>query len=148
MSHHPPISRFLIISSNNTWKFHGYYEYTAKIKSLTGNTAGGQFKGPNIIEFINPLNMNNNDRIVFNYPSSNIHGLMYGRRIMEWEGNLEFIDEKNKLTATLSFTPSPKFYQKFKEPNDTLRGEIKQNDKHIHKIYGSPLDKLMFDEEM
>jgi hypothetical protein len=143
MSHHPPISRFLVVSGNGAWKYYGYYEYVAKMKSITGNVVGGQFKGPNVVEFLP-----SGDKIEFYFPIMNINGMMYGKRIIEWEGTINFIDNKNNIRANLSFTPSPKFYQKFKEPNDILRGEILQGDKVIHKIYGSPLGQLMFDNEV
>lgn len=147
MSHHPPISRFLILGANKKWKFYGYYEYAVKIKSITGNVAGGQFKGPNILEIYNKQT-GNNDIIEYTLPSMNISGLMYGKRIVEWEGVCEFKDENNGVYAFLKFTPAPKFYQKFVEPTDIFRGEITQNDEVVHKIYGSPLEKIMFDDEV
>lgn len=73
---------------------------------------------------------------------------MYGKRIVEWEGSLDFHDEKNSITAKLNFTPAPKFFQKFKEPTDVFRGEIKKDENVINKLYGSPLDKLMIDNEV
>lgn len=140
MSHHPPVSRFLIISVNKDWRYYGYYEYIAKISSLTGNSVSGQFRGPNIVEFIK-----SNETIEFCYPNMNITGLMYGKRIIDWDGEIQFKDYKNDLTANLAFTPAPRFFQKFKEPTDTMRGEIKQQGKLIHKLFGSPIDKLMID---
>jgi hypothetical protein len=147
MSHHPPISRFLILAGNKKWKFHGYYEYAVKIKSLTGNVVGGQFKGPNILEIYNPLK-GIFDVIEYTLPTMNISGMLYGKRVIEWEGICEFKDENNGIYAYLKFTPAPKFYQKFVEPTDIFRGEITQNEQIIHKIYGSPLEKIMFDDEM
>lgn len=130
------------MSVNKSWKFYGHYEYIAKLKSLTGNSFGGQFRGPNRLE------LKNGDILTFTYPVMNITGLMYGRRIMEWEGNMEFSDYKNDISANLEFTPAPKFYQKFKEPTDVFRGELKKGDKCVHKIFGSPIDKLVFDNEL
>jgi len=147
MSHHPPISRFLILAGNKKWKFHGYYEYAVKIKSLTGNVVGGQFKGPNILEIYNPLK-GIFDVIEYTMPTMNISGMLYGKRVIEWEGICEFKDENNGIYAYLKFTLASKFYQKFVEPTDIFRGEITQNEKIIHKIYGSPLEKIMFDDEM
>lgn len=147
VSHHPPISRFFVISSNKLWRFHGFYEYVAKIKSITGNVVGGQFKGPNIIEIYNKKT-GIYDLIQYSLPTMNITGMMYGKRIIEWEGVLEFKDEINNIYAFLKFTPAPKFYQKFVEPTDIFRGELTQNEEIIHKIYGSPIDKLMFDDEV
>jgi len=147
MSHHPPISRFLIIAGNKKWRFHGYYEYVVKIRSITGNVIGGQFKGPNIIEILNPKT-GVFDTIEYSLPTMNISGMLYGKRIIEWEGLCEFKDENNLLYSYMKFTPAPKFYQKFIEPTDIFRGEITHNDEVIHKICGSPLDNIMFDDEM
>jgi hypothetical protein len=112
------------------------------LKSLTGNSFGGQFRGPNHLE------LQNGDILTFTFPIMNITGLMYGRRIMEWEGSMEFSDKKNDITANLAFTPPPKFYQKFKEPTDVFRGEPKKGEEIVHKIFGSPIDKLVFDSEL
>lgn len=142
MSHHPPISRFLIIPESNSWQIYGYYEYIVKLKSLTGNSISGQFKGPNC------LRLKDGSILNFSYPFLNITGLMYGRRIMEWEGSMQFNDEKNNINAELTFTVPPRFFQKFKEATDIFRGEIKQNGIVVHKIFGSPVDKLVIDDEM
>ena len=141
MSHHPPISRFLLISQNN-WKIYGYYEYIAKLKGFTGNVIGGCFKGPNCIDF------GNDDVITYNLPSMNISGLMYGRRIMEWEGRMEFLDKKNNIKAFLNFTPPPSFFKKFIEPTDIFRGELLVDDIVVHSIEGSPIRSIKFDNEM
>jgi hypothetical protein len=141
MSHHPPISRFLLMSENN-WRFYGYYEYVAKLKGFTGNVIGGCFKGPNIVDF------GNNDTITFNLPNQNITGLMYGKRIIEWDGRMDFCDIKNNIHASLVFTESPSFFQKFREPTDVFRGEIRQDDRVICDIIGSPVSHLMFGKDM
>ncbi len=129
---------------NRNWRFYGFYEYAAKFKGV--NSIGGQFTGPNILEIITPNG--GKEVISFTYPFMNISGLMYGRRTVEWEGSMDFHDEKNSITAKLNFTPAPKFFQKFKEPTDVFRGEIKKNENVLNKLYGSPLDKLMIDNEV
>jgi hypothetical protein len=78
----------------------------------------------------------------------NITGLMYGRRVIDWEGTMNFLDENNGLSATIAFTPPPKFFQKFKEATDIFRGELKKDEQILHKIFGSPIDKLIFDSEV
>jgi hypothetical protein len=127
---------------DNSWKFYGFYEYVAKLKSVTGNVIGGQFKGPNILE------LNDGTKLQFHYPNMNINGLMFGKRIMEWEGSMQFSDEKNNITSSITFTEVPGFFQKFKEPTDIFRGDIKIGDEVVHKIFGSPVDKLVVDDEM
>ncbi len=141
MSHHPPISRFLLISGNN-WRFHGYYEFIAKLKGFTGNVIGGCLRGPNIVDF------GNGDTITYNLPNQNITGLMYGKRVIEWDGRMDFYDSKNNIQASLSFTEPPSFFQKFTDPTDVFRGHLKQEDKIICEIYGSPVSHLMFGKEM
>jgi hypothetical protein len=78
----------------------------------------------------------------------NISGMLYGKRIIEWEGISEFKDENNSIYGYLKFTIPPKFYQKFIEATDIFRGEITQNDEIKCSILGSPLDKIMFDDEV
>lgn len=158
MSHHPPISRFLIVAGNKKWRFYGYYEYVVKLKSLAGNSMGGYFRGPNIVEFFNDSTkltdhseestQKQRDTITFNFPNMNIHGTMYGRRLVEWEGEVKFLDQINNISASYLFTPAPKFYQSFKEPHDLVRGEIKHYDKIVSKIFGSPIDRLLIDDKL
>ena len=142
MSHHPPISVFYLQGFKNKFKFYGYYEYIARLKSMTGNSVDGQFKGPSTIEF------QNGDKITYTLPFMCISGLLYGKRVIQWEKGLEFVDHVNNLKAVINFTPEPKFYQTFKEPTDIFRGEMIQNGSVLHKIYGSPIDRLMFDDEV
>ena len=115
MSHHPPVSVFYLLGPKNKYKFYGYYEYTAKLKSITGNSVDGQLKGPSTIEFPD------GEKITFTYPPVSISGLLYGNRIIQWEKSFEFVDHVNNLECVLNFTPEPKFYQKFKEPTDIFR---------------------------
>jgi hypothetical protein len=115
MSHHPPISVFYLQGPKNKFKFYGHYEYIAKLKSITGNSVDGQFKGPNTIEF------SNGEKITFTYPCMSISGLLFGKRIIQWEKGMEFIDHFNNIRAFMNFTPQPHFYQKFKEPTDIFR---------------------------
>jgi hypothetical protein len=142
VSHHPPIARFLILSGNKKWKFYGYYEFVVKLKSLTGNVIGGHFRGPNFLE------LDSGEKLQFTYPFMNISGLMYGRRNMEWEGSMKFENPSHNISAEINFTPAPGIFQKFKEPTDIFRGELKKGNQILHKIYGSPVDKLLFDGEM
>jgi hypothetical protein len=140
MSHHPPITRFYLLGDG--WKYYGYYEYVVKLKGFTGNVVGGNFRGPNIIEF------SPEDKVSFIMPNMNITGLTYGRRLVDWDGTMEYNDPKNNIQGHLTFTPPPKFYQSFKEPTDFFRGEIKQDGITVHKLYGSPLNHLTFDDDL
>ena len=115
MSHHPPVSVFLLLGARNKFKLYGYHEYVARLKSVTGNAVDGQFRGPSTIEF------QNGEKITYTLPCMSIAGLLYGKRIVQWEKSFEFVDHTNNLKAVLSFTPEPKFYQKFKEPTDIFR---------------------------
>lgn len=142
ISHHPGLSRFLVTSLDNFWKLHGYYEYVACIKGI-GNVACGQFKGPTIIDF--PLL---NKTFEFHYPMQNINGMMYGKRIIEWEGEIRFLNAKENTECVLSFTKQRGFLQNFIETTDTIRGFIKHNNLIISKVFGSPLDSLFFDNEL
>lgn len=47
-SHHPPISNFTLEPPDNSYQFHGYYEFTAKMGA--NNMRAGQ-RGPNVVRF-------------------------------------------------------------------------------------------------
>jgi hypothetical protein len=59
ISHHPPIAYYCVIGPENSYKFYGFYEFTARV---SGNSVIGRQKGPNIIEF------HDGGRVVFERP--------------------------------------------------------------------------------
>ena len=50
ISHHPPISCFLVENIDNLFTLEGSYEYTARITDL-GNSVTGRYIGKNRVKF-------------------------------------------------------------------------------------------------
>lgn len=94
ISHHPPVSQFLMVGPDSSYKMHGYYEY--KIR-MSANTLEGQQDGPNVVEF------GNGQKIVFRYPKVKIHGTVFGKRTIYPSGVMTFEDERNRLRAVIVF---------------------------------------------
>ena len=96
ISHHPPISYFLVEHNGGLYKFYGSYEYTAKLTDF-GNSATGRQVGKNYIEF------KDGTKIVYEFPYMKIGGLLFGKRTIKFSGKVEFTDQKNGLEAVLKF---------------------------------------------
>lgn len=109
-SHHPPVSNFLIRDFNNKYRIYGHYEYKA---SLKGNSLVGRQEGPNIIEFFD-----DGQKIEYVLPQISISGLLFGSRILEWFGSIQFTDVKNDLVCKLQFYEGGGFFQKRLHPSD------------------------------
>jgi hypothetical protein len=73
ISHHPPISTFLVEHPDGLFVFEGSYEYTAKITDL-GNSVTGRQVGKNRVWF------QDGSVIEFEYPVMKINGLLFGKR--------------------------------------------------------------------
>lgn len=73
ISHHPPISVFLVEHPDGLYKFEGSYEYTAKITDL-GNSVTGRQVGKSKVWF------KDGSHIEFDLPTMKIYGLLYGKR--------------------------------------------------------------------
>ena len=43
---------------------------------------------------------------------------MYGSRIIEWEGNMNFVDKKNNLCCKISFYNGASIFSRRKHPSD------------------------------
>ena len=81
ISHHPPISCFLV--EHALYAFSGSYEYTARVTDL-GNSVLGRQVGKNRVRFRDGLT------VEWEYPTMKISGLVYGKRTTQWVGGLEF----------------------------------------------------------
>lgn len=139
-SHHPPISSFLVTDYNDRYLYYGYYEYKA---SLKGNSLVGRQEGPNNIQFLD-----DNQVITYVLPQIAISGLLFGARIIEWFGNIEFKDEKNDLMCKLCFYEGGGFFQKRLHPSDYFEGNITRisnPNEVLSKVTGSWLENIVFD---
>jgi len=148
--HHPPTSNWQVIGPSNQYYFWGRGSCSA---SGRGNTIKGYQNGPNVVEF------NDGTKIIFNLPTLYIKGVVFGDRIMEFGGSMNFIDEKNKLSCELIFNAEELgfikgLFQKQKQTVDYVRGEIvrlgkkdkkKDNTQVLCVVEGHYLSNLDFD---
>ena len=104
------MSNFLVNDYAGRYTYYGYYEYKASIK---GNSLAGRQEGPNIIHF-----HDDGQRISYVLPQINISGMIFGTRIIEWYGNIQFKDEKNDLVCKIQFYEGGGFFQKRLHPSD------------------------------
>ena len=120
ISHHPPISYFLVEHNGGLYKFYGSYEYTAKLTDF-GNSATGRQVGKNYIEF------KDGTKIVYEFPYMKIGGLLFGKRTIKFSGKVEFTDQKNGLNAVLKFNSEGGMFKKKEGLVDEFKGEITWN---------------------
>jgi hypothetical protein len=120
ISHHPPISCFLVEHQGGLYRYYGSYEYTAKLTDL-GNSATGRQVGKNIIEFIDGT------KITYEFPFMKIGGLLFGKRTIKFSGTVIFKDEKNSLVGQLKFNSEGGVFKKREGPVDEFTGTIIQD---------------------
>eukprot|EP00475_Leptophrys_vorax_P041493 TRINITY_DN78243_c0_g1_i1.p1 TRINITY_DN78243_c0_g1~~TRINITY_DN78243_c0_g1_i1.p1 ORF type:complete len:382 (-),score=89.34 TRINITY_DN78243_c0_g1_i1:71-1216(-) len=94
-SHHPPVSSWIIVGPNDSYKFSGSGVPVAKFKA---NSMVVGINARNLIEFAD------GSSIQFQFPKFNINGVVMGNRVVEYFGNWIFYDEKNELVCQLEFT--------------------------------------------
>jgi hypothetical protein len=121
VSHHPPITRFLVEHHGGLYKYYGSYEYTAKLTDF-GNSVTGRQQGKNYIEFLDGT------KISFEYPFMKIGGLLFGKRTIKFSGTVQFEDLKNGITAEMKFNPEGGMFKKSKGPVDEFTGAIHHGD--------------------
>jgi hypothetical protein len=160
-SHHPPITCWQVFGPEECYHFYGYGEWSA---SFRGNSVKGHQAGPNIINFAD------GGCITYSLPEAHVGGIMFGERIIEYLGTIDFRDEQNGLSCDLLINPNDQklfssfFSSKKKVPTDYLRGEIVRfknredlkKPKHkvpeseyevLSKVQGSWLSCIEFDGE-
>eukprot|EP01087_Luapelamoeba_hula_P013720 TRINITY_DN3940_c0_g1_i1.p1 TRINITY_DN3940_c0_g1~~TRINITY_DN3940_c0_g1_i1.p1 ORF type:complete len:369 (-),score=56.19 TRINITY_DN3940_c0_g1_i1:641-1747(-) len=143
-THHPPASNFQVIPPDGSYQLWGYGIFSA---AYLGNIIRGVQKGPIHLDF------KDGSRIVVPHlPALVFKGLMWGERIQDMDGTIQFIDETNDLIAEMQFNPeAPSWVASwFKTPkylSDTVIGTISRNStkEKLSTIEGSWLTHLDFD---
>jgi len=95
ISHHPPVSAYLLIHPQGEYKLYGTGEVAARLTGL--NTIHGQRIGQTVIEF------KNGDKIVAANPEMKIEGIMMGDRTLNHIKSFTITDKTNQLTAEITF---------------------------------------------
>eukprot|EP00761_Pharyngomonas_kirbyi_P011959 gb/GECH01011985.1/.p1 GENE.gb/GECH01011985.1/~~gb/GECH01011985.1/.p1 ORF type:complete len:378 (+),score=72.54 gb/GECH01011985.1/:1-1134(+) len=140
VSHHPPISAFLVKGKDNKFKLQGHAEWAASVR---GNALRGQQLGPNVVTF------NDGTVIEWKLPPLWLSGILWGDRTMDYTEQMTFTDKKNNLECTVIFNPDKKgflsgLFTRQTSPTDTVRGQVKKNGEVIGTVEGSWLSKLDF----
>ncbi|KAL6050876.1 Oxysterol-binding protein 4 [Balamuthia mandrillaris] len=120
-SHHPPVTTWQLIGPGGCYQYHGYGEWIA---SFRGNSAKGAQKGPNFIDFPDGTS------IRFSLPELWVRGMVWGERVQEYCGVIEYRDEKNDLSCDVFINPKEGgflsgWFSK-KTPADYFKGEIRR----------------------
>lgn len=105
ISHHPPITAYLVEHRDGMYKYHGTYEYTAKLTDF-GNSVTGRQVGDNIITFAD------GSTIVYQFPFMKISGLLFGKRTVKFSGKIEYTDDQNGLKAELKFNSEGSMFKR------------------------------------
>ena len=92
VSHHPPISSFLLEDPDGLWKMYGNYETYGKMEF---NALISGLRGPMNLVF------KDGQHIRFAVPFFKIHGLLYGTRTVELVGSVQFEDYTNNRKAVV-----------------------------------------------
>eukprot|EP01094_Clydonella_sp_ATCC50884_P001341 TRINITY_DN11002_c0_g2_i4.p1 TRINITY_DN11002_c0_g2~~TRINITY_DN11002_c0_g2_i4.p1 ORF type:complete len:354 (+),score=95.46 TRINITY_DN11002_c0_g2_i4:30-1091(+) len=143
-SHHPPVSNWSMVGPDDAYHFYGSGEWSA---SFRGNSVKGQQLGDHFVEF--------NDGTIISYTLGEVwaRGIMYGDRVCEYLGTMEFKDEKNNLFGSFKFSPEVSSWfgwSKKKLPSDYFVGGIYEGQavdesKKLCALEGSWLACVEFD---
>ena len=105
MSHHPPISSFLLEGPNQCYTFSGSYESKIKlsgIDSISGTRTG------NVV-----FSFPDGTRIVVKDPMMHMTNLLSSNKVLKVSGTMTLTDETNNLVAEFTYgalpnpTPAP-----------------------------------------
>lgn len=94
---------------NKKFTLSGYYELRGKLK---GNSVVAHQYGPNDIKF------KDGSMVTFCLPPFKLSGLLFGARIIEFQGDIVFTDKKNNLEAKLTFYENTSMFSKNLHPTD------------------------------
>ena len=84
-----------------------------------GNSVVGSQKGPNIIKF------NDGTTIIYSLPIFKLSGMLLGKRIIQWSGEIRYSYPSQDISASLSFCKDDT------QPSDCFSGSILKDKKEI-----------------
>jgi hypothetical protein len=124
ISHHPPISYMLYYGPKEAYKFWGpsMFSASAGLNSLTLNAKAWR-----------KIHFKDNDQIIHcTLPNEYYDGTFLGQTVHQTIGNMEFVDEKNRIRCNIAFGKVKK------KPSDYIEGIITvkgQPESHIRGTY-------------
>lgn len=139
-AHNPPTDHFDVIGRG--YRLYGYYELDG---SLSWNELTGEFRGFTYVQFPGQL-------IKFTQPKFMIGGFTFGDRTLNWQGEIEFWDHQNGLSAAIRIGDDKNKWSIKKKDikRDSFFGKIWKFDTGTNKkgealvsVYGSWLKKFV-----
>eukprot|EP00828_Plagiopyla_frontata_P032168 TRINITY_DN4197_c0_g1_i1.p1 TRINITY_DN4197_c0_g1~~TRINITY_DN4197_c0_g1_i1.p1 ORF type:complete len:574 (+),score=57.56 TRINITY_DN4197_c0_g1_i1:565-2286(+) len=112
--HHPPISALQVYGKN--YYMDGKWELAANMHT---NSLTGKQIGLGHIKFLN-----NQTEIFFSRPASEISGLLWGQRVVNYAGKSILYDVQNQLYCELLFHAETSIFSKSQHPIDYFKGAI------------------------
>ena len=94
ISHHPPISSFLMYGPKESYQLSGYYQYKM---NFSANSLTGTQWGPNSVRFAD------GGQVTYKLPGVKITGLIFGSRLVYYVGCMKFVDKQHGLKAVIVF---------------------------------------------
>jgi len=95
ISHHPPVSAYLMTGAEDSYRLYGTGEVAAKMVGM--NTINGHKIGDTIIQF------KNGDKITIGSPDMRIDGVFIGTRTINYIQSFSLVDHTHKITAEVTF---------------------------------------------
>ncbi|KFG33281.1 phosphatidylinositol transfer protein, partial [Toxoplasma gondii p89] len=135
----PPSTAFLVRSAKSRFSFWGNFAFRAQLK---GNYGVLRQEGETAVRF-----RHDETEIRFSQPTAKVSGLLWGPRVFEWGGNMDFRDERNSLYCRLQFGVSKPTHSSSHVPSDFFYGEIKDTATGASRsvVTGSWIDQVNFD---
>eukprot|EP00743_Colponemidia_sp_Colp-15_P000531 GILK01000598.1.p1 GENE.GILK01000598.1~~GILK01000598.1.p1 ORF type:complete len:419 (+),score=58.86 GILK01000598.1:51-1259(+) len=136
-SHHPPVSHWQMFGPGNRFQFYGYGRWSAKFR---GNYLRGGQEGPCTVAF------DDGTKITFDYPYFYLKGIVWGDRVIEYQGPVKFVDHKSGIKCDLAINPDATsfvmgLFKKQSSPSDTFRGEIYTSEGSSSGFFGGSKEK-------
>jgi len=145
VSHHPPVTNWQVEGPDESYHFYGSGELSAAFR---GNSIRGHQEGIHVVKF------KDGSSVCYKLPEVWVRGIMFGERIIEYDGPITFHDKTNRIYAELRINPEPGgWFTWKKKPSDYIMGAIfryegtPQNRKQICTIEGSWLGCVVFDKK-
>ncbi|PFH32105.1 phosphatidylinositol transfer protein [Besnoitia besnoiti] len=138
----PPTTSFIVRGPKRLFSFWGCYAFKAQLK---GNYGVLTQEGETVVVF-----PETKTEIRYCQPAAKVSGLLWGHRVFEWGGKMEFRDEENRLACRVQFGVSGEKAAQSTWPcvaSDLIFGEIKDiaTGKTCSTMTGSWIDKILFD---
>ncbi|KEP60265.1 UNVERIFIED_CONTAM: phosphatidylinositol transfer protein [Hammondia hammondi] len=135
----PPSTAFLVRSPKGRFSFWGNFAFRAELK---GNYGVLRQEGETVVCF-----PHDETEIRFSQPTAKVCGLLWGPRVFEWGGKMDFKDERNSLYCRLQFGVATPTHSPTHVPSDFFYGEIKDAATGASRsvVTGSWIDQVNFD---